>query len=66
LAGGGSNRDGHAYLAILLSDAGDAARQRTVILTDRDKLFAATLIQWLGSPSGQGFYESAIKRAATP
>jgi hypothetical protein len=30
-------------------------------VSDRDKMVAATVIQWLGSPVGQGFSESVMK-----
>lgn len=30
--------------------------------TERDKIIAQTIIQWLGSPVGQGFIESVMEK----
>jgi len=46
-----SNKFGHT-LEYLLSMEND--RDHTT-MTDRDEVVAATVIQWLGSPCGQGF-----------
>ena len=34
-------------------------------VTDRDRVVAATVIQWLGSPVGQGFLKRADRKAVS-
>ena len=52
------NRDGLATLGHLL-DVGRVQGAHPPTPADRDAVVAATVIQWLGSPVGQGFLEEA-------
>jgi hypothetical protein len=45
----------HVHLAYLLHVGSQGGGIRPVGASERDKVVAATVIQWLGSPVGQGF-----------
>jgi len=53
---------GHGTLAYLLADDPNYPMAE---VTQRDATVAATVIQWLGSPVGQGFLEDVQERACT-
>jgi hypothetical protein len=55
LAGGS-----HSHMAFLM----DPANRDKMPLTEHEKSLSNTLIQWLGSPVGQGFIARAAEHAA--
>lgn len=50
--------DGRGTLDYLLADDPNEPWGEA---TERDRIVAATVIQWLGSPVGQGFVEDVLK-----
>lgn len=53
---------GHPTLAYLMDREGRGTPQPP--LTDRDWLIACTVVQWLGSPVGQGFLKHVLAKSA--
>lgn len=49
---------GNGLLEYLLGDGSKAARD----VTDRDRLVAATVVQWLGSQVGQHFLKKVLRK----